>query len=146
MKKIILASALAMACAGFGVAQAQAPVRDAVAVRQASMGLLSGTLTALRTAVANKLEPKGYAGAGGAISNYGKVIPGLFPEGSGANTKALPAIWTDWVAFEKASADLTAAGELVKAAAAANDPALFATAVDAVVKACGGCHTPFRAR
>lgn len=146
MKKIILASVVALSCVGFGGAQAQAPVADVVAVRQASMGLLGGTFAALRAAVANKTEPKGFAGAGNAIANYGKVIPGLFPQGSGANTKALPAIWTDWAAFQKAAADLTAVGEQVKAAAAANDPALLASAVEAIGKACGGCHTPFRGR
>ena len=146
MKKMILASAIALGCVGFDAAQAQAPVADVVAVRQASMGLLSGTFAALRAAVANKTEPKGFAGAGGAISNFGKVIPGLFPQGSGANTKALPAIWTDWAAFQKAAADMSAVGEQVKAAAAANDPAMLAAAVEALGKACGGCHTPFRGR
>ena len=146
MKKMLLASAIALGCVGFGAAQAQAPVADVVAVRQASMGLLGGTFAALRAAVANKTEPKGFAGAGSAISNFGNVIPGLFPQGSGANTKALPAIWTDWAAFQKAAADLSAVGEQVKAAAAANDPAMLAAAVEALGKACAGCHTPFRGR
>ena len=146
MKKLLLATAVVAAGLSLGVAQAQAPVRDAVAVRQVAMGLSGGTAAALRAGVEAKTEAKNFAGAGNAISNFGKVLPGLFPQGSGANTKALPAVWTDWAGFEKAAADLTAAGDLVKAAAAANDSAKLADAVKAVGDACVACHRQFRAR
>ena len=133
MKKLLLATAVVAAGLSLGVAQAQAPVRDAVAVRQVAMGLSGGTAAALRAGVEAKTEAKNFAGAGNAISNFGKVLPGLFPQGSGANTKALPAVWTDWAGFEKA-------------AAAANDSAKLADAVKAVGDACVACHRQFRAR
>jgi len=152
VRKFLIAAAV-MAGVGvagtglLGVAQAQAPAQpNVVAIRQASMGLLGGTAAALRAGVEAKAEAKNFAGAGNAISNYGKVLASLFPQGSGANTKALPEIWTNWAGFEKAAADLTAAGELVKAAAAANDAGKLADAVKAVGDACGGCHRTFRAR
>lgn len=146
MRKLLLAAAFVATGLWFGVARADVPAGDAVAIRQTSMGLAGGTAAALRAGVEAKAEAKNFAGAGNAIVNFGKVLPSLFPQGSGANTKAQPAVWTDWAAFQKAAADLSAAGELVRAAAAANDSAKLADAVKAVGDSCGGCHRTFRAR
>jgi cytochrome c556 len=80
-------------------------------------------------------------------SNGGK-IPALFPAGSGpesgAETNALPAIWTNRADFEaKAKTLADEAGRLLQLARA-NDEAGFKAQFPKIGASCGGCHTPYR--
>ena len=72
----------------------------------------------------------------------------LFPAGSDkGDTKALPAVWTDWKGFEDASHNLaTQASALADAAAANKSPDDIKAAFAAMGKACGGCHNTYRAK
>jgi cytochrome c556 len=72
----------------------------------------------------------------------------LFPPGSDAgDTKALPAVWSDWNGFEAASKTLvTQATALADAAAAGKSPDEIKAAFGAMGKACGGCHNTYRAK
>jgi cytochrome c556 len=70
-----------------------------------------------------------------------------FPEGSGdiPGSRALPDIWMNWGDFqEKVQAMQTAAAALADAANTGGFAGGQAS-VDAVAKACGGCHRPYRA-
>jgi cytochrome c556 len=78
-------------------------------------------------------------------------IPTLFPPGTstselGDKTHALPAIWEQMDSFKANAANLqTQAGKLA-AAAQGGDMAAFSAQFAAMGKACGTCHTDFRAK
>ena len=59
-------------------------------------------------------------------------------------TRALPAIWTDWSGFEKDAHALTAAAEHLEKVAKAGDKDAIAKAAGGVGKACGACHKAYR--
>jgi cytochrome c556 len=71
----------------------------------------------------------------------------MFPAGSDTGeTHALPAIWTDtagWTAAQKAAND---AYDALSVAAGSGDYDKIGPAFANVGKACGGCHTKFRAK
>jgi cytochrome c556 len=79
-------------------------------------------------------------------------IPTLFPAGTsnadlpGDKTHALPAIWEQMDKFKANAGNLeTQAGKLA-AAAQTGDMAAFTAQFAATGKACGACHTDFRAK
>jgi cytochrome c556 len=78
-------------------------------------------------------------------------IPTLFPPGTSTNelgdkTHALPAIWQQMDSFKADAANLgTQAGKLAEAAQG-GDMAAFSAQFAAMGKACGTCHTDFRAK
>ena len=81
-----------------------------------------------------------------AMVAFAKTVPGLFPEGSGTgDTRALPAIWSDWQGFEKASADHIAAVEKLQAAAQSGDASALGDQLKVTGATCGACHKPYRA-
>jgi len=71
----------------------------------------------------------------------------MFPAGSDkGETKALPTVWSDMPGFQKASANADAAYDKLAMAAGSGDVAATAAAFGDVGKACGGCHTTYRAK
>ncbi|WP_028794264.1 c-type cytochrome [Thalassobaculum salexigens] len=77
---------------------------------------------------------------------FAKSIPSRFPEGSGTgDTRALPAIWSDWAGFEKAAADHLAAVQKLEAVAEAGDAAALGEQLKATGATCGACHKAYRA-
>jgi cytochrome c556 len=78
-------------------------------------------------------------------------IPTLFPAGTSISdlpdkTHALPAIWQNMDTFKQDAADLgTQAGKLAEAAKS-GDMSAFAAQFEMTGKACGSCHTDFRAK
>lgn len=83
------------------------------------------------------------------IAERAERIPTLFPEGSGTgDTRALPAIWSDWDGFV-AAAQANRAAALALADIAAGSGADAATAdgaLRALGASCGACHDAFRSR
>jgi cytochrome c556 len=72
-------------------------------------------------------------------------FPALFPEGSGVgDTKALPAIWENWDAFNAIFAKGLQGSKDMKAAAEAGDAAAYAAALQVIGGTCGECHQQFR--
>jgi len=83
------------------------------------------------------------------INEMSKGIVKLFPEGTGLaqlpDTRALDKIWSDRAKFEAAAKNLEMqSAHLVEIAKGGDVPAI-ASQFQAVGKACGGCHKPFRA-
>lgn len=75
----------------------------------------------------------------------------LFPAGTSTDdfpgkTHALPAIWKDMDSFKADAANLEAQADKLAAAAQGGDMAAFAAQFAATGKACGTCHTNFRAK
>ncbi|KQX34296.1 hypothetical protein ASD04_16790 [Devosia sp. Root436] len=113
---------------------------EAVTMRKALMredGGLMRTLNGLSGAEAA-------AAVNTVLTNY-THIPALFPEGSiVGDSKALPAIWENWDAFNAIlETGKTAATEAI-AAAEAGDATAYATALRALGGTCGQCHQQFR--
>jgi cytochrome c556 len=75
----------------------------------------------------------------------------LFPAGTSSDdfpgkTHALPAIWKDMDSFKADANNLEAQADKLAAAAQVDDMAAFAANCAATGKACGTCHTNFRAK
>ena len=71
-----------------------------------------------------------------------KVLPTLFPAGSGAGSDALPAIWTNKADFDARFAKLGA--DAAAARVAITDEASFKATFPGVIRNCGGCHDTYR--
>lgn len=79
-----------------------------------------------------------------ANAEAGADLDALWPAGSDSgDTKASPAIWTDFDAFRAANAKYREAVEAA-VAAAPQDMAAFQAAFGPVGAGCGGCHENFR--
>ena len=80
------------------------------------------------------------------MAGHAGKMPELFPEGPVKHpSEALPAIWTDWEAFEKLAEDMKSqAGALATAAESATDASGIAPQVIAVGETCKSCHDKFR--
>ena len=86
-----------------------------------------------------------------ALANLSKQIPALFPEGTGRGdfpdkeTRALPAIWTDWPGFENASTIMVVESEKLANFAKAGDTGAFREQIAQIGRlGCGGCHRDYR--
>jgi cytochrome c556 len=75
----------------------------------------------------------------------GMIVEG-FPEGSGdiPDSRALPAIWSDWDDFVSKAQDLHTAAEALADAADSGGFAAAKDRVQAVGDSCGGCHRQYR--
>jgi cytochrome c556 len=62
----------------------------------------------------------------------------------GAPNDAKPEIWTDWKGFETAIANMQREADALASAASAGDPAKVGAGVQALGKACNGCHETYR--
>ena len=87
----------------------------------------------------------------GALATTARLIPGLFPKGSGMDeikdprTGAKAKIWSDWAGFEKAVKTLeTEALKLMQVAQGGDKAAIGAQFAVMGKQGCGGCHKPFR--
>jgi cytochrome c556 len=84
-----------------------------------------------------------------ALHALGRDLPGLFPDGTGPDNKALktdakPEVWTKKADFETASKKyLDETAKLVEVAKG-GDLEAFKAQFGAVGKSCGGCHDNFR--
>jgi cytochrome c556 len=158
MPKLILVSVAvcALACTGFAVAEtANAPVTLAadqiVQARQASYDMSVMAMAEMRLAVKDGLPVKKQAYPANALGKWARVLPTLFPPGTGPGavsvpTHARPEIWSDRANFEKAAANYAAAADKLRDLAQADDAAGFAAQVEAVDKACDACHDKYKAK
>ena len=121
---------------------------NVIAERRAGLKRMGGHMEAIKPVVEAKGDVKALEPRIDDMIVWYQGLPALFPAGSGTgDTKALPAIWTDFAGFEKADQALLGQLAVLKAAAAAGDTAAFGAAyAETGSKFCGGCHRPFRAR
>jgi cytochrome c556 len=151
-KRIWWAGALGlMALAGMAateVAQAQGSAAEVIAQRREGLKRMGQTMEAMKPVSDARGDARAFAPRIDEMIVFFRGLPARFPAGSGTgDTKALPAIWTDWAGFETANTRLLGQLEVLKTAAASGDGAAFATAYQATgPQFCGGCHRPFRAR
>jgi len=141
--KTMLAALGLMALAGTAMAQG-----DVIAERRAGLKRMGAHTEAIKPVVDAKGDVKALEPRIDDMIAWFRTMPSRFPPGSGTgDTKAQPAIWTDFAKFEEANTALLGQLAVLKAAAGAGDTAAFGAAyADTGPKFCGGCHRPFRAR
>ncbi len=152
-----LAGAFALGALGLATAQAQSGPADhwaakTVAARQASLDMSLVTFGAMKHATDAGAEAKTQGYAANALSRWAKVLPTMFPAGTGADnadaakTRALPAIWTDQAGFAKAAGNYADATAKLLDLAKAGDTPGFKAQLDVVDKTCDACHEAYRAK
>jgi len=155
-KRLGLAAVLVMAGAGLAMAQdamaqgaaVSMPADTIIAARQAGFDLQAGNVIGMKAAIDGSGDVKGFKDAAKALSAWGHVIPGMFPDGTqtGHDTKAKAEIWSDRAGFEKASENFWVQADKLAVLAEANDKAGFAAQYTATTQACGACHRNYRVR
>jgi cytochrome c556 len=144
-------SILAAVAAPVFAQTAELTPQQIVAARQASLELSSATFAAMLKAAADGADAKTSSQPAHALAMWAKVLPTLFPAGTGAGqtpleTKAKPEIWSDRAGFEKAAANYLAAATTLSSLAEADDTAGFKSQLDDVKKACIACHKAYKGR
>lgn len=141
MRYLVRAAAIgAVILATFGGAVAA----DVIAERKELMKGNGAAMKAIKAAVEGGKATDAVAPAESIAASL-KKFPSLFPKGSGeGDTDAMPAIWTDWAEFEKASANTSAAAEKLAMVAKGGDASATGDALKALGGTCGACHKPFR--
>lgn len=150
MKKKTLVAAMmgALACAamvgGTTIALAQA---DVIKQRQENRKQTAAAMRAIKGVVDAKGDAKVVVEQAAKLKELEVAFVKMFPAGSDkGETKALPEVWTDWAGFEAASKNADMAYDKLSVAAGSGDMAAIGTAFGETGKACGACHTKFRAK
>ena len=152
-----LAGAFALGALGLATAQAQSGPADhwaakTVAARQAGLDMSLVTLSAMKHATDGGAEAKTQGYPANALARWAKVLPTMFPAGTGADnadgakTRALPTIWSDRAGFDKAAGDYADATAKLLDLVKAGDTPGFKAQLDVVDKTCDACHDSYRAK
>jgi cytochrome c556 len=150
-KLAVTAVALAALAGGIAIAQAQTAPAAAITARQDAMKAQGGAMRTLTQMVRGE-QPFNQQAAVQAITtvnNTSKVIPSVFPQGSGpeaGKTDALPAIWQNWSDFQAKAAALETESAKLLQLAQSGDEAGFKAQLPAVGRSCGGCHETYRVK
>jgi cytochrome c556 len=150
-----LAAACALGAVALAGVQAQAQadpswIGKTIAARQASLAMSAVTFSAMKHATDGGAEAKTQGFAANALARWAKVLPTMFPAGTGqdnamsAKTRALPSVWSDKAGFDKAAADYADATAKLLDLAKANDTAGFKTQLTVVDATCDACHATYR--
>uniref|UniRef100_UPI003F70EE3F cytochrome c n=1 Tax=Elioraea sp. TaxID=2185103 RepID=UPI003F70EE3F len=145
MNRSLLAAALATAVlVPATVALASVTV---IQERQAGFRMMRDNMEAIQAVVQARRPNADAVAPARAIAEHGQQITRLFPPGSdqGAETRALPSIWSDRSGFESRADAFATQAQALLAAAQGGDQAALARAFEATGGTCGACHWPHRA-
>ncbi len=146
-KTLVVAIAGALAAgamvggATFALAQA-----DVVKERQENRKQTAAAMRAIKGVIDAKGPTASAVEQAAKLKTLEAAFVKMFPAGSDKDTKALPAVWTDWAGFQAASKNVEAAYDKLAAAAGSGNQEALATAFADTGKACGACHDKFRAK
>jgi cytochrome c556 len=158
MSKTLVTLAIACAAGALGLVAVNSQAAPAgpspdevIAARQASFDMSAATFGGMsHAAEAPDAEAKKFGFQANALAKWAKVLPTLFPAGTGpggaAKTAALPTIWSDRAGFDKAAGDYAAATAKLLELSKANDTPGFKAQLGEVNKACAACHGAYRAK
>ena len=130
-------------------AQAQMTADATIAARQEAMKGQGGAMRTL-TPIVRGEQPWNQAAvvqAATTLNNTAKVIPSVFPAGTGPDkgkTDALPVIWQNKADFDAKAKALEEASSRLLQLAQAGDEAGAKAQFPNVGRACGGCHETYR--
>jgi len=139
---------LGVTCIGIATAQAQDEAQGVIKYRQNVMKSHAAHFGAIGGIVQGHVPHKAHVAVhAAAINGTSKMIPQIFPEGSGTGeTRAKPEIWQQWSKFEQAAKTLEEESAKLVEIAQSGDMKQLTSQFLAVGKACKGCHKPFRKR
>jgi cytochrome c556 len=145
MKKTLMVAVVgALVAGGATLALAQA---DVIKERQENRKQVAAAMRTVKGVVDSKGDTKAVVEAAAKMKTLEAAFEKLFPPGSDTgDTKALPTVWSDMPGFLAASKAADAAYDKLAVAAGSGDIAAVATAFADTGKACGACHTKFRAK
>lgn len=147
----LLGVALAIAMAIFTIAPAMTAPQDTINTRVDLMKQMGGAMKALKKYAMGEENDQAKAKISAAkVKEVASKIEALFPKGTGigdqgvTDSRALPAIWSDWPKFVASIGQLNTASDMLIAAAAAGSAGDVGMGLKAAGQSCGGCHKPFR--
>jgi len=141
---VIGAIAAGALVSGATIAFAQA---DVIKARQDNRKATGPEMRAIKAVIDAKGDLKEIVPHAAKLKELELAFDKLFPAGSDkGETKALPTVWSDNAGFVKASANASTAYDKLAMAAGSGDMAATAAAFGDVGKACGACHTTYRAK
>ena len=149
MKKTVVMAVIGAIAAGAlvsgaTIAFAQA---DVIKARQDNRKATGPEMRAIKAVIDAKGDLKEIVPHAAKLKELQVAFDKMFPAGSDkGETKALPTVWSDMPGFQKAGAGASAANDKLAMAAGSGDMAATAAAFGDVGKACGACHTKYRAK
>lgn len=130
--------------AGLGMA-GSALAQDVIADRREGLRGMGRSMEAIKAVTDARGDTRPLVGRVDEMIAFYQGFPARFPAGSGTgNTRALPAIWSDRAGFEQVNANMVAALQALRTAAASGDVAATTAAFNAAGATCGSCHRPYR--
>lgn len=120
-----------------------------IATRQASLDMSSIAFQYLRGAARDGTDVTSLAYPTRGLARWAKVLPTLFPAGTGegatkTSTQARAEVWADHATFEAAAARYAAATDRLAELAKAGDVNGYRAGLDEVKAACDACHAKFK--
>jgi len=149
-KKTLIAAVLGALAAGAMVGGATIALAqaDVIKQRQDNRKETAATMRAIKGVIDAKGDAKSVVPMAAKLKTLELAFDKMFPAGSdkGAETAALPTVWSDSAGFQAASKAADAAYDKLGAAAGSGDLAAVTAAFGETGKACGACHNTFRAK
>jgi cytochrome c556 len=141
---VIGALAAGAVVSGATVALAQA---DVIKERQENRKAAGAAMRDIKAVLDSKGDAKSVVPIAAKLKELELAFDKMFPAGSDkGDTKALPTVWSDSAGFAEASKAADAAYDKLSVAAGSGDLAAVQTAFGDTGKACGACHTKYRAK
>lgn len=147
--RVGLAVAVIALAGAAAIAEAQTSAAQRIAQRQEMMKGNGHAMRTLNPMVKGEAPWNQQAAiqAATTLNNSAKMIPGAFPQGTGAEagkTDALPSIWQNWADFQAKAKTMEAESAKLLQLAQAGDEAGFKAQFPNVGRSCGGCHEHYR--
>ena len=145
MKQTLMVAVIgALVAGGATLAFAQA---DVIKERQENRKQVAAAMRTIKGVIDSKGDTKAVVEAAAKMKTLEDAFEKLFPAGSDkGDTKALPTVWSDMPGFLAASKAADAAYDKLAVAGGSGDLAAVTAAFGETGKACGACHTKYRAK
>ena len=145
MKKTLMVAVIgALVAGGATLALAQG---DVIKQRQENRKELAAAMRSVKGVIDSKGDVKSVVASAAKLKTLENAFDKMFPAGSDkGDTKALPTVWSDMAGFQAASKNADAAYDKLAVAAGSGDLAAVTAAFGDTGKACGACHTKYRAK
>lgn len=149
MRKTLVVALIGALAAGSMVGSATIAMAqgDVIAQRKDNRKQAAAAMRAVKAIVDAKGPTAGAVEQAAKLKTLEAAFVKMFPAGSDkGETRALPAVWTDWAGFQAASKASDAAYDKLAVAAGSGNAEALATAFADVGKTCGACHQKFQAK
>ena len=132
--------------ASIGASSAFADAEVDIKYRKSVYGIIGGHMSSMGTILKEGVHRDEFAYHARGIAAASKLVPGLFPAGSGdGKTDALPDIWSQPDEFKGYVDDFLVAAEEMGKVADSNDMRAIGAAMKALGGSCKGCHDNYKA-